>query len=139
MADDTDIADPTLRVISDTFMAQLDELHALEEQKRVTPMDDPAFADLARRVEEAARNLLDRAAQQATAAERSHDAAVESGSAATIVDLPADLTPARILAMWRDADRELASVEPGSARAIELTSVVAALRRAYQRAYERQV
>lgn len=138
MLDDAQKLDPGLRVISDTFMSQLEELMALEERKRTTPVDDPSFPDVARQVETAARALLDRASQQTSAAQDVHDTAVEAGATATIEDIPADLSPARVLALWRDADRELASAEHGSVRWYELRTRVDAYRRAYQAAYDRR-
>jgi len=137
MPDDAQPLDPHLRLISDTFLEQLERLLALEERKRETPFDDPAFPSLARDVEDAARALLGRAAHQAERAHDVHDQAVGDGASSTIEDIPADLTPARILAMWRDADRELAVAEPGSSRQRELRDRVDALRSAYQRAYRR--
>ena len=111
----------------------------MEERKRATPVDDPWFPTLARQVEEAAQALLERAAEQTQLAQEVHDQSVGDGASTTIEDIPADLSPARILAMWRDADRSLADAEPGSPRERELRTRVQALRGAYQQAYRRQV
>lgn len=119
-------------------MEQMEQLLALEERKRVTPVDDPGFPAIARDVEDAARALLERASQQTERAHDVHDRAVAEGASATIEDIPADLSPARILTLWRDADRELRSTEPGSLRARQLEMTVDALRAAYQRAYRRE-
>lgn len=137
MTTDTPSIDPSIRAVSDEFMLELSELLALEELKRTTPVDDPAFPQLARDVEEAARTLLTKASMQALMAEDIHDDAVDAGGGATIEDLPADLSPTEILTRWRGADRERATVEQGSARWLELSARVEALRRAYQRSYDR--
>lgn len=129
-SDDTDI-----RVISDTFLAQLEQLAALEERKRVTPMDDPAFPALAQEVEDATRALLERAAQQQRVASELHDVAVAEGTAGTIEDVPADWSATRILEAWREAERNLVAEVPGSLRARDLERRAAAYRAAYQRAY----
>lgn len=136
MPDDAPQLDPTIRVVSDDFLTQLDVVLALEERKRLTPVDDPAFPRLAEEVREAARLLLSEAAEQSARAEDVHVAAITSGTTTTIEELPGDLTPARLLALWREADRERQTLDPGSARWHELNIRIDALRRAYQRAYE---
>jgi hypothetical protein len=126
-----------LRVVSDDFLAQLDDLPALEERKRLTPVDDPAFPQIADDVREAAKLLLAHAAEQATRAEDVHSTAIASGASATIEEMQDDRTPAQILALWREADQERRAVPTGSARWQELTVQIEALRRSYQRAYDR--
>lgn len=132
----TDPVQPEIRAISDTFLAQLERLQALEERKRVTPVDDPSFPALADEIEQTTRALLERAAAQNAAAQEIHTEAVEEGSTGTIVDIPPDTSAARILALWREVERELAAEAPGSARARDLERRSAAYRIAYQRAYE---
>jgi uncharacterized protein YciW len=132
----TDPVQPEIRAISDTFLAQLERLQALEERKRVTPVDDPSFPALAEEIEATTRALLERAAAQNTAAQEIHDEAVEEGTSGTIVDIPPDTSAARILALWREVERELAAEAPGSPRARDLERRSAAYRIAYQRAYE---
>ena len=134
---DSPSIDPTIRAVSDELLLELSELLALEELKRTTPVDDPAFPQLARDVEEAARTLLAKATMQSSLAEDIHDDVVDAGDSSTIEDLPADLSPTEILVEWRRADRERASVEQGSARWLELSARAEALRRAYQRSYDR--
>lgn len=137
VTDDGQAIDPTIRAVSDDLILELGELLALEELKRATSVDDPAFPQLARDVEDAARSLLTRASKQASLAEDTHDASVGRGASPTIEDLSPDLSPTEILAMWRDADRERALVDRGTTRWLELTARVEALRRAYQRSYDR--
>lgn len=128
--------DPAIRVVSDELIRELDELLTLEELKRATPVDDPAFPQLARDVEETARSLLSKAATQTSLAEDAHEASFDTGANATIEDLSPELSPAEILSMWRDTDRERATVQRGTARWLELSARVESLRRAYQRSYD---
>lgn len=132
----TDPVQPEIRAISDTFLATIERLTTLEERKRVTPMDDPSFPALAEEIEVTTRALLDRAAAQTTAAQQLHEEAVEEGTSGMIVDIPPDMSAARILVLWREVERELAAEAPGSARARDLERRSAAYRIAYQRAYE---
>ena len=125
---DPSTLEPELRAISDTFLVQLDRLAALEDRKRVTPVDDPAFPLLAQEVEDATRALLERAAQQTTTATALHDVAVSDGTSGTIEDIPPDYSAARILALWRDTERALAQEEPGSAAAADLERRASAYR-----------
>jgi hypothetical protein len=116
----------------------LERLLELEERKRRTPVDDDAFPALAREVEEAARALVERAATQSALSEDAHVRAVGTNGGATIEQIPADLTPAAILALWRDAERELDRAQLDPVRRRALTQRAAALCAAYQAAYRRQ-
>jgi hypothetical protein len=125
-----------LRAISDTFLSQLDALAALEERKRSTPLDDPDLPRLARQVVDATQALLQRAGEQHRTATSLHAEAVQDGTSVTIEEVPADWSAAQILAMWRDTERALAQVTPGSPRERELTQRSAAYRLAYQRVHD---
>lgn len=131
-----DSAQGDLRAISDTFLAQLERLAALEERKRETPVDDPSFPQLAQEVETTTRALLQRAASQTSAAHEVHEEAVTEGASFTIEDIPPGTSAVRILALWREVERELSAEQPGSPRARDLERRSAAYRVAYQRAYE---
>jgi hypothetical protein len=133
---DPETLEPDIRAISDAFLAELDRLGELEERKRQTPVDDPSFPVLALEVEETARALLARAAQQRETAHEVHQEAVEEGPTATIEDIPPGTSAARILAMWRDVERELAALPPGSPEARALSRRSTVYRLAYQTAYE---
>ncbi len=138
MGDEATPLDVRLRTISDTFLQQLDQVLALEERKRDTPVDDEAFPALARAVEDGVRALLERAQEQTRDADSAHIEAVAEGSSEAIADIPADLTPTGILAQWREAERALADATPGSPEQRELQRRIAAFRGAYQAAYRRQ-
>ncbi|MFN8620859.1 MAG: hypothetical protein U0869_08970 [Chloroflexota bacterium] len=128
--------EPELRAISDTFLAQLERLQALEERKRLIPVDDPSFPTIALEVEEAARALLGQAGRQRNVAHEIHDEAVAEGATGTIEEIPPEMSAARILAQWREVERQLAETEAGSPRARDLERRSQAFRTAYQRAYE---
>ncbi len=131
-----DAAQSDLRAISDSFLSQIERLTALEERKREMPVDDPAFPQLAQEVEEMARALLARAASQNVVAHEVHADAVSDGTTLTIEEIPPGTSASRILALWREVERELAAEQPGSPRARDLERRAAAYRTAYQRAYE---
>jgi hypothetical protein len=131
-----DPVQPELRAISDTFLAQLERLQALEERKRLTPVDSPDFPMLAREVEDTTRALLERAGRQREEAVEAHDDALSHGVSGTIEEVPPDTSAARILALWREVERELTLEAPGSPRARDLERRSAAYRMAYQRVYE---
>src|SRR3954452_5711454 len=96
-AESPDPAQAELREISDGFLAQLERLSALEERKRETPVDDPAFPRLAAEVEATTRALLERAASQTAAAHEVHEGAVADGTSLTIEDIPQGTSATRIL------------------------------------------
>jgi hypothetical protein len=127
--------DSALRTTSDGFIEQLERLLALEERKRETPVDDARFPALAREVEEAAAALLERAGRQADLAVQAHTAALAADVGGTIEPIPADLTPAAILGLWRDAERRLALAAPDTSQHAELSHRAATLCAAYQAAY----
>ena len=123
------LSDEELRVTSDGFLARVERLHGLEEQKReVSPTE---AAELAKEVEALTREVLEWAERQTTLAE---DAAArdEDGK-------PIAVTPPRqlhiVLDEWRAAERRVASEEPGTARYESAVADVERLRDEYARAY----
>ena len=123
------LTDEELRVTSDGFLARVERLHALEEQKREVPPAEAA--ELAKEVEALTREVLDWAAHQTTlaAAAAEHD---EDG-------LPIAVTPPRaihvVLDEWRAAERALESEAPGTAAYESARADVDRLRDEYARAY----
>lgn len=57
-------AHPVLREDSDRLLRALDELRDLERQKRVQEVSSPSFHDLAREIEEKAREVFRLAEQE---------------------------------------------------------------------------
>jgi hypothetical protein len=119
-----------LRIASDSFLARVERMHALEQRKRELPADD--IAELAQEIQALAEEVLGWARQQSRLAET----AAEAG--------PGDLRPIavvppralnEVLGEWRAAERRLQTVEPGSA-AYELARAdCERLRDEYARAY----
>ena len=134
MPDEATTLDAGLRDISNSFITDLESLLALEERKRSMAVDDPAFLDLSRTIEDAARVLLTKAGEQTSAATEVHDVAVERRARAA-PSRTCRRTPRRRSMAMADADRQLAQAAPGSADRIRLSARCDALRRAYQRAY----
>lgn len=130
--------EPELRAVSDAFLAQLAQVNELEAEKRATPVGAPAFPALARRVEDAVRGLLIRATEQREVAETVHRAAVASDQGpVAIVDVPAALSAAQILRLWRETLRDVENEQRDSERGRALSEMALAYQRAYREAYER--
>jgi hypothetical protein len=104
------LSDQELRVTSDGFLARVERLQALEEQKR---------------------EVLEWAARQTTLAK---DAAAEDGDGQPIA-----VTPPRALRVvldeWRAAERAVTSEQPGTAAYESARADVDRLRDEYARAY----
>ena len=127
-----------LRETSDTLLRDLDVLVTIEEEKRSLEPGDPRLVELAQRIEEIARRVL-----QGT--ERQHDltrvvnaqvAADSPRAPETSIDDTVRPIQA-ILADWRDAERRASAAAPGSAEAAEANALVDRLREEYRRAHER--
>ena len=118
---------------SDTLLADLARLVALEEAKREVPVGDPRLVDLAREVETVAERVLAGSTHQRELTEELH-ATTPDGAG------PASRRWARsiqaILEEWRAVERGLEATEPGSPDAIALEERVEVLREEYPRAYE---
>jgi hypothetical protein len=123
------LSDQELRVTSDGFLARVERLHALEEQKREVPPAEAA--ELAKEVEILTREVLQWAERQTTLAE---DAAAEDGDGQPIA-----VTPPRALRVvldeWRAAERAVTSEQPGTAAYESARADVDRLRDEYARAY----
>lgn len=118
-----------LRVTSDAFLARVERLHALEEQKREVPAAEAA--ELAKEVETLTREVLEWATRQTELAE---DAAARDSDGRPIA-----VTPPRALHVvlddWRAAERTLATEPPGTAAYESARADVERLRDEYARAY----
>jgi hypothetical protein len=126
------VSDQELRATSDGFLARVERLQALEEQKRELP---PAqAAELAKEVEILTGEILEWASRQTTLAE---DAAERDADGRPIA-----VTPARpiheVLEEWRAAERTLAAEHPGTAAYESARADVDRLRDEYARAYAQQ-
>jgi hypothetical protein len=123
------LSDQELRVTSDGFLARVERLHALEEQKREVPPAEAA--ELAKEVKILTREVLEWAERQTTLAK---DAAAEDGDGQPIA-----VTPPRalhvVLDEWRAAERAVTSEQPGTAAYESARADVDRLRDEYARAY----
>jgi hypothetical protein len=122
-----------LRRASDSFLARVEQMHALEERKRVLPADE--IEGLAREIEGLAAEILDWAREQSRLAETASDAPYDDMRPIAAVP-PRALT--EILSEWRAAERQMQSVEPGSAGYESARAEADRLRDEYARTYSRQ-
>ncbi len=125
-----------LRRTSDALLRDLDALVTIEDEKRSLDPGDPRIVELAARVEEIARRVLDGTTRQHDLTRVANEQ-VEAGSPGA-PDVPIDDTPrsiAEVLADWRDAERRAAAAEPGSGEAAEANARVTYLREEYRRAH----
>ncbi len=97
-----------LRTLSDELLRKLDEIAALEAEKRELEVGSPRFDELAAEIERQSRDVL-----RLTQGQRAIGEASEGGG--TIADTPREL-PA-ILLDWREAERRAAAAPPGSPEA----------------------
>jgi hypothetical protein len=122
-----------LRGASDAIQLMVQQLHALETQKRRVEPEDSRFIDLAALVRSTAAELLDLATTEETFAR-------ELSPQPASVDLPRieEVEPRhdlkQILQEWRDVERRLTSADPGSPEATALVARFEELRTEYARA-----
>jgi hypothetical protein len=122
-----------LRAASDAIQLMVQQLHALETQKRRVEPRDRRFIELAALVRSTATELLQLATTEETFA---RELSLRPGS----VDLPAiaEVAPRHdlreILEEWREVERLLTSVDPSSAEAVALVAKFEHLRAEYARA-----
>ena len=126
-----------LRETSDSLLRDLDVLVTIEEEKRSIEPGDPRLIELAERIEEIARRVLDSSARQHRLT-KVVNAQVEAGAAnAPATPIEETVRPiSAVLADWRDAERRAAVAESGSAEAAEANALVDLLREEYRRAHE---
>lgn len=122
-----------LRATSDTLLRDIESLSALEEEKRVLDPTDPRRVELAARVEELAGRLLEASARQHRLVTRIQDDPTLADRNDSIEETPRSI--ASILAAWREAERRLATTEPGSPDADLAEAEVDRCREEYRRAH----
>jgi hypothetical protein len=130
--EDVHLTDQELRVTSDSFLARVERLQALEEQKRELPPEQAS--DLAHEVEALTREVLEWAERQSALADK---AAETPGDG-----VPIAIQPPRalhtVLEEWRAAERRLATEEPNTAGFESARADIDRLRDEYARAYNAQ-
>jgi hypothetical protein len=134
--------------VSDSLLASLDRLAALEAEKRTLAVDDPRTADLAREVQQLASRVLTKSAiqreitEQAVAGAGQEDAepAATGASRPPGMDAAEILRPMRSVALildeWRAAERRLAAATPGTPAWGEAALDSRRLRAEYHRAHD---
>lgn len=128
---------PELHATSDALLASLDRLRELELEKRQTALESPRLVELAEEIERLAESVLSASDVQTDLARLAH-AMVEGGQLAgtdSIESLAETRDVHTVLAEWRDTERALGELEPGSAAATQLRARIETLRAEYRRAH----
>jgi hypothetical protein len=121
------------------MLATLEQLAALENEKRQVKPDSPRFQDLALEVERLAADLFAQTHnQERLAREGPKEAAARGKELPPINEVESDRDLAVILAEWRDAERTLAEVAPRTAEHSRAVAEINRLRAEYQRVYAAQ-
>jgi hypothetical protein len=127
---DTIALEERLRSASDGIHLVVDQLKALEDQKRAVEPSDPRFIELAALVRESAESLAGLAQTEETFARELTGHRFDEALSA-IEDVPARHDLAQILEEWRDVERRLEHAPPGSPEARELVARFEQLRAEY--------
>jgi hypothetical protein len=124
-----------LRATSDLLLLDLQALGELEELKRAVPHGDPKLVDIASRIEELARKVLYGSQHQLDLSETITETTPE-GMPAQIETIDDVRSASAILAEWRDAERRMSQLKPGSAEHAETMREVELARAEYRRSFE---
>ena len=124
-----------LRATSDLLLLDLEALGQLEEQKRITPHGDEKLVDLATRIEEIARRVLQGSRRQRELTETVTEAA-QAGEVEEAGTIDAMRSVSAILADWREAERLASQAAPGSTAEADAASMADRFRAEYQRAFD---
>jgi hypothetical protein len=128
---------PELHATSDALLASLDRLRELELEKRQTPLESPRLVELSEEIERLAQSVLTASDVQTDLARLAH-AMVEGGQLAgteSIESMGETRDVHAVLAEWRDTERALAELEPGTPAATQLRGRIETLRAEYRRAH----
>ncbi len=129
---------PELHATSDALLASLDRLRELELEKRQTPLESPRLVELSEEIERLAQSVLTASDVQTDLARLAH-AMVEGGQLAGTESIESMGGETRdvhaVLAEWRDTERALAELEPGTPAATQLRGRIETLRAEYRRAH----
>lgn len=125
-----------LRVASDRILQTLEQLDALESEKRTLKPGSDRFQVLSKEVERLAAEIFAQTHAQQSLGERAKVAAARTGTELPSIE---ESTAVRelpvILAEWRDAERRLQLAASDTAEHAVATSDISRLRDEYQRAY----
>lgn len=126
-----------LRETSDELLRDLQTLATLEEEKRLLTPGDPRLVDMSTKIEEIAGRVLNSTTRQrALTEEIQTDAESRPPGASTrsVEDTPRSISA--ILADWREAERQLAAADSGTAEEREAQLLCDRLREEYRLAHE---
>ena len=127
-----------LRETSDALLRDLDVLVTIEEEKRSLEPGDPRLVELAARIEEIARRVLDGTVRQHDLTREVRAQVAADSPQAPDSSIDDTVRPIQaILAEWRDAERRAAAADPESAEAAEANALVESLREEYRRAHDK--
>ena len=125
-----------LRATSDGMLRVLDQLRALEEEKRTAPPGTPRFRSLTQEIERLASGIFSHARRQTEIGAMTAEANDAVGQQPTPIEEIPPRDMATILAEWRDAERRLADATPGTPEAIKAHVDAQRLRAEYRAAHE---
>jgi hypothetical protein len=126
-----------LRATSDTLLADIESLEALEQKKRNLEPGDPRLLELAEAVEHIAGRLLGGSVRQRKLTETATELAVQGSELApdkSIAETPRAIH--LILADWRAAERRVRAAQPGSLEATTAARDVERFRDEYRAAHD---
>lgn len=125
-----------LRVASDRILKSLEQLDALENEKRTLSPDSARFQALAKQIERLAADIFAQSHAQQRLGERAQVEASRTGeSPPTIAQTHRARDISEILAEWRDAERRLQAAAADSAERALAAADVDRLRDEYHDAY----
>jgi hypothetical protein len=136
MSSDANEIEEHLRAASDAILLLLTEVGQLERHKRGIPPGEPRFDEVARAVRVAAKALADFTEYEETWAGVATDGRTDIEPIADSENTPA---LAKILERWRAIERQLDTIEPGSAEGARVFAEFERTRAEYMAAFlERQ-
>ena len=125
-----------LRLASDRMLRTLEQLQALETEKRELTPGSPRFKKLATEIERLAAVVFTQTHAQESLGQQAAAHAQRTGEGlAPIAAAPAPRDLQVILADWRDAERRLGVADPDSAEHATADADIARLRNEYHDAY----
>lgn len=125
-----------LRNASDRMLRTLDQLFALESEKRTLSPSSERFQRLASEIERLAADVFAQTHSQRDIGERAKDVVERTGAELPPIDQSSAVRDLQvILTEWREAERRLGASSPDSAEHAAAAADVGRLRDEYHRAY----